>query len=153
MCTTRQGWDDNTKPIIKNAQHRILSLMSNLAPLLPIKRSLADIAHHCVMDIAPIILAQFLDGRTGMSYGFLAFQLPTGPVESCQEIKVLCTRSGYDKQHPDENKDWVVLSCDTDTLYLDQAAEMLGTTSPSFDSWLILAQVGCRTEQSEGGKG
>lgn len=153
MCTSRQGWDDNLKPTIKKAQHRILSLMANLAPLLPIKMSLADIAHHCVMDIAPIILAQFLDGRTGMSYGFLAFQLPTGPVESCQEIKVLCTRSGCDKQHPDENKDWVVLSCDTDNLYLDQATEMVGTTSPSFDSWLILAQVGYSGGRRRNGMG
>ncbi len=107
--------------------------MPALAPLLPIKMSIAQVSpsvrpsppvstqshprpsppqlsSHCIIDIAPIMLAMFLDGRTGMSYGFLAFQLPTGPVEDCSEVRVLCTRSGCDKQNPHPNNDWTVLS-------------------------------------------
>jgi len=77
----------------------------------------------------------------GGADGFLAYQLPTGPVENLSEIKILCTRSGCDKQNPHANNDWVVLSCDPQNVYLEQSAGMKDTTSPSFDSWLILAQA------------
>jgi len=73
--------------------------------------------------------------------GFLAYQLPTGPSETCNEVKVLCTRSGCDKHNPDENNDWVVLSVNSDNIFLEMAETIKSTTSPSFDSWLILAQA------------
>ena len=108
--TFREGWSEGLRPIIERAQEAILRNMPALAPLLPIKMSVSQLSAHCIIDVAPIMLAMFLDGRTGMSYGFLAFQLPTGPVEDCTEVRVLCTRSGCDKQNPHANDDWVVLS-------------------------------------------
>jgi len=67
IATQRHGWNLSLKPVIKRAQHRILKLMTNLAPLLPIKFSIAQLSDYCTMDVAPIVLDQFLDGRTGMS--------------------------------------------------------------------------------------
>ena len=139
--TMREGWDPDMKPVVKYAQDRVLKMMSTIAPLFPVQMALAELASYCVMDVAPIVVDQFLDGRTGMSYGFLAFQLPVGNVETCNEVKVLCTRSGCDKQNPHEQNDWVILSATTENVFLEMSAGMKGTTSPSFDSWLILAQV------------
>jgi len=56
-------------------------------------------------------------------------------------VKVLCTRSGCDKQNPHEENDWVVLKANTENVFLEMSAGIKGTTSPSFDSWLILAQA------------
>jgi len=81
-----------------------------------------------------VLLCTFADG-------FLAYQLPVGDVSTCKEVKVLCTRSGCDKQNPHEENDWVVLSANTENVFLEMSAGMKGTTSPSFDSWLILAQA------------
>ena len=143
VYSTREKWDGSLLPVIQQGQHRLLSLMNtNLAPLLPIKMDLSQLTQHSVIDVCPLLMAAFLDGRNGMSYGFLAFQLPSGgPVEACKEIKVLVTRSGCDKQRPHPNDDWVILSCDMDNIGLETSAKMKRTTSPSFDSWLILAQV------------
>jgi len=44
----------------------MLSMMKTIAPLFPIQMTLAQLADFCIMDIAPIVLDQFLDGRTGM---------------------------------------------------------------------------------------
>ena len=60
---------------IEQAQQRLLKCMVHLAPLLPIKLSVPELVKYVKMDIGPILLAQFLDGRTGMSYGFLAYQV------------------------------------------------------------------------------
>jgi len=70
-------------------------------------------------------------------------------VENCTEVHVLCTRSGCDKQSPDENHDWVVLSCSTENISMETSVEMKDTTSPSFDSWLILAQVGVKESKGK----
>ena len=74
----RQGWDQATLPVITHAQSRMLQMMPHLAPLLPIKASVSELAQHALIGICPIYLNTFLDGRTGMSYGFLAYQIPTG---------------------------------------------------------------------------
>jgi len=74
----RDGWDVQNRPIIRYAQDRMLKMMVNLAPLLPLKLSVGQLVEYCVMDIAPITLYQLLDGRSGVSAGFLAFQLPSG---------------------------------------------------------------------------
>jgi hypothetical protein len=105
--------------VIKAAQAKILSAMPALVPLLPIKMSLGELTPHCVINIAPIVVAQFLDGRSGMSYGFLAYQLPTGPVEKCNKVTVLVTRSGCDKQNPHPDDDWILLSFDPDRISLE----------------------------------
>lgn len=35
------------------------------------------------IDIAPVLLNQFLDGRSGMSYGFLAYQVSRKTIITC----------------------------------------------------------------------
>jgi len=67
IFTHREGWDPEIKPIVKYAQGRVLSMMKTIAPLFPIQMTLAQLANYCIMDIAPIVVDQFLDGRTGMS--------------------------------------------------------------------------------------
>jgi len=69
VFTHREGWDPKIRPIVKYAQGRVLELMKNISPLFPIQMTLAQLANYCIMDIAPIVVDQFLDGRTGMSYG------------------------------------------------------------------------------------
>ena len=138
----RDGWGAQPHhAFVAEAQRRILSALPVLQPLLPIKMLASDLVPRCVIDIAPIVVAQFLDGRSGMSYGFLAYQLPTGPVESCRKVSVLVTRSGCDKQRPDLERDWIVLSFDPETVELEVSKSMQDITSPSFDSWLILGQA------------
>jgi hypothetical protein len=126
---------------IQAAQRAILRAMPLLNPLLPIKMAAAELTPRCVIDIAPIVVAQFLDGRSGMSYGFLAYQMPTGPVERCDRVTVLVTRSGCDKQNPHPHDDWIRLSFDPDGIALEVSRAIGDITSPSFDSWLILAQA------------
>ncbi|KIY93739.1 hypothetical protein MNEG_14222 [Monoraphidium neglectum] len=137
----RDDWEPSEKCAVQAAQARILQCMPLLAPLLPVKMSIEQLMPSCVVDIAPIIVAQFLDGRTGMSYGFLAYQLPTGPVEKCTKCTVLVTRSGCDKTSPHPNDDWILLSFDPDSLMLEVSRSLGDITSPSFDSWLILSQA------------
>jgi len=141
MCF-REDWGTSAhRKMIESAQKRILASMPALGSLLPIKMSLAELTPRCVINIAPIVVAQFLDGRSGMSYGFLAYQLPTGPVEKCDKVTVLVTRSGCDKQNPHPQDDWILLSFDPERISLEMSRALGDITSPSFDSWLILSQA------------
>ncbi|KAI8471996.1 MAG: hypothetical protein J3K34DRAFT_218294 [Monoraphidium minutum] len=137
----RDDWAPSEKAAVQAAQRRILGVMPLLEPLLPVKMSVQQLMPSCIIDIAPIIVAQFLDGRTGMSYGFLAYQLPTGPVEDCTKCTVLVTRSGCDKTSPHPNDDWILLSFDPESIQLQVSRALGDITSPSFDSWLILSQA------------
>lgn len=138
----RDGWSaSGAHAHVAEAQRRILAALPLLRPLLPIKMLASELVPRCIIDIAPIVVAQFLDGRSGMSYGFLAYQLPTGPVEACRKVSVLVTRSGCDKQKPDLDRDWIVLSFDPEAVELEVSKAMRDITSPSFDSWLILGQA------------
>ena len=56
-------------------------------------------------------------------------------------MRVLCTRSGCDKQQPHPMHDWVLLSCTPDGIELEGSEDLQHVTSPSFDSWLILSQA------------
>jgi len=47
----REWWDPAIKPVIKYAQDRMLKLMASIAPLFPIKMTVAELANYCVMDI------------------------------------------------------------------------------------------------------
>ncbi|MEM9999055.1 MAG: hypothetical protein AAF809_15230, partial [Bacteroidota bacterium] len=108
----------------------------------------------------------FLDGRTGMSYGFMAHQLPMdvkaarrapagtnghaapGSVRLTwrgerwdvliPEVAVLCTRSGCDKTKVDPKRDLVRLSLKDGAVTLSTAP---GVTKarPSYDTFTILA--------------
>ncbi|GBF97036.1 hypothetical protein Rsub_09509 [Raphidocelis subcapitata] len=137
----RDDWAPSEVAAVRAAQRRILKCMPLLEPLLPIKMSVQQLMPSCIVNIAPIIVAQFLDGRSGMSYGFLAYQLPTGPVEACTKCTVLVTRSGCDKTAPHPNNDWILLSFEPDALHLQVSRALGDITSPSFDSWLILSQA------------
>ncbi|MEM6783288.1 MAG: hypothetical protein AAF624_06090 [Bacteroidota bacterium] len=110
----------------------------------------------------------FLDGRTGMSYGFMAHQLPLhleparhtsadtnghatpGRVQlnwrgerwdvAVPEVAVLCTRSGCDKTKVDPERDLVRLSLKDGAVTLATAP---GVTKarPSYDTFTILAHA------------
>ena len=139
--TQRAAWSADIKPLVLAAQAQITRVMPLLDPLLAINLTPAQLLPYCVLDIAPAVVAAFLDGRSGMSYGFLAFIMPTGPVETATRVSILCTRSGCNKRAPHKERDWVILSCEADAFALETSAALKGVTSPSFDSWLILAQA------------
>lgn len=141
LATRKGPWTGDLAAHVARAQATIMAAMPLLDPLLAINLTPAQLLPYCVLDIAPAVVAAFLDGRSGMSYGFLAYVLPTGPVDTASRVSVLCTRSGCNKKAPHKDKDWVILSCDADTFHLETSAALKGVTSPSFDSWLILAQA------------
>jgi len=139
--TQRAAWAPDVAPLVARAQAAMTAAMPALDPLLAINLTPAQLLPYCVLDIAPAVVAAFLDGRSGMSYGFLAFVMPTGPVETASRVSILCTRSGCNKKAPHKDRDWVILSCEADAFALETSAALKGVTSPSFDSWLILAQA------------
>ncbi|MEM8601936.1 MAG: hypothetical protein AAGF99_18625 [Bacteroidota bacterium] len=110
----------------------------------------------------------FLDGRTGMSYGFMAHQLPQSiePARRAPEgtnghaapgcvrlswhgarwdvpipaVSVLCTRSGCDKTRVDPRRDLVRLSLDGGEVTLATASGV-SKARPSYDTYTILAHA------------
>ena len=98
--TQRKAWGDEVADVVRAAQARVTSMMPALDPLLSINLTPAQLLPHCVLDIAPAVVAAFLDGRSGMSYGFLAYIMPVRNVDTATRVDILCTRSGCNKKAP-----------------------------------------------------
>ena len=98
--TQRKAWGDEVAAVVRAAQARVTSMMPALDPLLSINLTPAQLLPHCVLDIAPAVVAAFLDGRSGMSYGFLAYIMPVRNVDTATRVDILCTRSGCNKKAP-----------------------------------------------------
>lgn len=99
------------------------------------------------------IARAYLDSRSGMSYGFLAWQLPLertpddrrvelfGETFQVPTIRMLCTRSGCDKSRIDVERDLMVLELRDGAIGI----AAVGTRSaeveqrPSYDTLTILA--------------
>ncbi len=100
------------------------------------------------------IVKAHLDNRNGMSYGFLARQLPSLKGEG-QEVQVLgqtihlpmvwviTQRSGSDKTRFDPYRDLVKIGIERGKLYLQAAigADLEQDYRPSFDTMVILAHA------------
>ena len=103
------------------------------------------------------IARAYLDGRSGMSYGFLAYQLPTGRPNgdvvgsrlrvqrggesldvAVPPIRFLCTRSGCDKSRLDLSRDLVLLELRDGRLRFGAVGDV-EPGRPSYDSLTIVA--------------
>ena len=114
------------------------------------------------------IVSAYLDQRTGMSYGFMARQLPTGTVPAAVpgdaprpgdawdrlalgdaawwvprlDVAVLCTRSGCEKTRLVPDRDLVRLHLADGRIVLDTPAGVdPATCRPSYDTLAILAHA------------
>lgn len=75
---TRSKWESREGQLVVECQEQIMKLMPNLEPLLPIKMGPRELASFATNNLTLVYQHKMLDGRSGMSYGFLASQLPAG---------------------------------------------------------------------------
>ena len=112
------------------------------------------------------IVSAYLDKRTGMSYGFLAHQLPVAVTPAARvasgggsrgavrvecagetwwvrvpDVSVLCTRSGCDKTRIMPRQDLVRLTLSRGGITMDTPPEAGGDCRPSYDTLAILAHA------------
>lgn len=87
--------------------------------------------------------AKYLDNRNGMSYGFVARQLPVDLSKEIPDVWVLTSKSGSDKSNLNKNIDIIKMGLVDGEMILETPTgiDLEGDYKPSFDTRVILAHA------------
>lgn len=87
--------------------------------------------------------SKYLDNRNGMSYGFVARQLPVKLDKEIPDVWVLTSKSGSDKSNLNKNTDIIKMGLVDGKMILETPAglDIEGDYKPSFDTRVILAHA------------
>ncbi len=94
-------------------------------------------------NLYKLIGKKYLDNRNGMSYGFVARQLPTNLNKKIPDVWVITSKSGSDKSKLDKNKDIIKVGLVDGKMIIQTpvGVDIQGDYKPSFDTRVILAHA------------
>jgi len=90
-----------------------------------------------------LIGSKYLDKRNGMSYGFIACQLPTNLEKEVPDVWVLTSKSGSDKSKLNKNTDIIKVGLVEGKMIIETplGVDIQEDYKPSFDTRVILAHA------------
>lgn len=131
--------DDYYKPFIEDLT--IGGALLEKTGLYPKKRLVSELNFR--NNFYKFIGKKYLDNRNGMSYGFVARQLPANLSKEIPDVWVLTSKSGSDKSKLDKYKDIIKIGLVNGKMIIQTpiGVDIQGDYKPSFDTRVILAHA------------